>query len=604
MQTPEPPVRISNSRSQSNPILDSERSFQRGGLRKDNERRQLDRLLQLKESNVPVFRKPDFIRVNANELTISNDRVGVVGLVVDEANIGLVTQLRVRPSSSWEISVELPFRQAQIQSLLLRLVNEVGIDEGLPELLAFKISDTLCEGMHGDSMDIACLLAIVDAANGSKRELLNGATAVVLPLSGGNLTRSESVRIKLNAFVREFGRGSLLVRMREDTEAEKFDDNFDAVWPVCDLHDLADRLDREGLMTPLNHQVNLASAHALAISTRTQFLLSSESTFGEARNFLRRVNARIITNTPLQIKLEVSYSEEDLHRHCGDFDEALKARAARLELERNPLISCYERMADSDNRHAAALYDAHRFGEAVECLEPWFSQLQADPRICFPETRAFLLNTLGRCLVVLGDPRWESVLRESLRIQQTVSPEDGTRTENYIIHGLLKSNRLDEAASCLDNSSDLKDDYRVWLRAEHARRMQTIWSGIEDEAIFEISPTFHVFGFAMQAAARQKGRDLPTRIEYLQNARECFLHGVEADRSNVKRLLSLCCGLAISVASEDDLAIKRSLSEFEGFCRRQGLNAIWTWYEPSIRQLKTRCNWSSVENLFSRIPHL
>jgi tetratricopeptide (TPR) repeat protein len=392
--------------------------------------------------------------------------------------------------------------------------------------------------------------------------------------------------------------------MREDTEAEKFDDYFDVVWPVFDLHDLAARLHREGLMAPLNHQVSLASAHALAISTRTQHLLSSESTLGEARDFLRRVKARVIASTPLQIKLEVSYSEEDLHRHCGDFDEALKARAARLELERNPLISCYERMADSDNRHAAALYDAHRFREAVECLEPWFSQLQADPRICFPETRAFLFNTLGRCLVVLGDPRWESVLRESLRIQQTVSPEDVTRTENYIIHGLLKSNRLDEAASCLDNLSDPKDYYRVWLRAEHARRMQTSGSGIEDEAIFAISPTFHVFGFAMQAAARQQGRDLPTRIKYLQNARDCFLHGVEADRSNVKRLLSLCCGLAISVALEDDLAFRRSLSEFEGFCERQGLNAFRTWYDSSIQQLKSRCDWSSVEDLFSHIPHL
>jgi hypothetical protein len=134
--------------------------------------------------------------------------------------------------------------------------------------------------------------------------------------------------------------------------------------------------------------------------------------------------------------------------------------------------------------------------------------------------------------------------------------------------------------------------------------MQTSGSGIEDEAIFAISPTFHVFGFAMQAAARQQGRDLPTRIKYLQNARDCFLHGVEADRSNVKRLLSLCCGLAISVALEDDLAFRRSLSEFEGFCERQGLNAFRTWYDSSIQQLKSRCDWSSVEDLFSHIPHL
>jgi tetratricopeptide (TPR) repeat protein len=604
MQTPEPHVRISNSRSRSNPILESERSFQRGGRRRDNEQRQLDRLLQLQQSHVPIYRKPEFIRIDANDLKVSNDRIGVVGLVVDESNIGLVTQLRLTLSASWEISVSLPFRQAHIQSLLLRLVNEAGLDEGLPELLAFKISDTLGEGMHGDSMDIACLLAIVDAANGCKEKLLSAVAAVVLPLSGINLKRSESVTIKLKAFVREFGRGSLLVRMRDDAESEKFDDYFDVVWAVSDLHDLAARLHREGLMTPLNQQVSLVSAHALAISTRTQYLLSNESTYREAREFLRRVKARLTANTPLKIKLEVSYSEEDLHRHCGDFDEALKARAARQELERNPLISCYERMVDSDNRYAAALYDAHRFEEAIECVKPWFDQIQTDPRICFPETRSFLYNTLGRCLVALNDPQWESVLRDSLRIQQKVFPENVNRTENFIIHGLLKTKSLDEAASYLNKSGDWKDEYRVWLRAEHARQMQTTWTDVEDEAIFEISPTFHVFGFAMQAAARQQGRDQSTRIEYLQKARECFQHGVEADKSNVKRVLSLCCDLAISVASKDHRGLEKSLDEFEGLGQKQGMKAIWTWYRPVLCQLKSRRDWSSIEDLFCRIPHL
>lgn len=604
MRPTESPARISNSRSHSNPILESERAFQHGCLRRDKERRQLDRLLQLQESNVPIYRKPEFIRVDASELRVSNGRVGVVGLVVDESKFGLVTQLKICPSSTWEIAVELPFRQAQIQSLLLRLVNEAGIDEGLPELLAFKISDTLCECILGDSMDIACLLAIVDAANGNKHELLSAAAAVVLPLSGINLRRSESVKIKLNAFVREFGRGSLLVRMREDSDAKIFDDYFDAVWPVSNLHDLAALLHFEGLLAPLNCQVSLTSSHALAISTRTKNLLSSESTLGEARDFLRRVKARVNDNTSLQIKLEVSYSEEDLHRHRGDFDEALKARAARVELERNPLISCYERMADSDNRHAAALYDAHRFGEAVECLEPWLEKLQADPRICFPETRAFLFNTLGRCLIATGDGRWERVLQDSLRLQNSVSPENISRTENYVIHGLLRANRLDEVANFLNNSNNSKDSYRTWLSAEYARRKQILWSNAEMESIFEVSPTFHVFGFAMQAAARQHGRHFSSRIQYLQKARDCFEHGVEADKSNVKRLLSLCCDLAISVMSQDRVALERSLAGFGTFCQTQGHNAIWDWYEPSLRQLRSQPDWNSIENLFSRIPHL
>jgi len=458
--------------------------------------------------------------------------------------------------------------------------------------------------MHGDSMDIACLLAIVDAANGCKHELLKTTAAVVLPGSGINLSRSKSITTKLTAFGREFGSGSLLVRMEDDAEGARFDDCFDTVWPVKDLHDLASRLDHEGLMTPLNHQISLASEHSLAISTRTQHLLSSESTFREASDFLHRVKARITAGTPLQFKLEVSYAEEDLHRHCGDFDEALRARAARVELEHNPLISCYERMADSDNRHAAALYDAHRFGEAIECLQPWLIKLQNDPRICFPETRAFLFNTLGRCLVVIGDSRWEEVLQNSLQIQHAVAPANVPRTENYLIHGFLKSNRLEDAARYLNTTVDSKDPYRLWLRAEYARQKQSTSCEADDLNILDIASTFHVFGFAMQAAARHQGRALATRVEYLQKARDCFQHNIESDKSNIKRLLSLCCDLAIAVSSKADTALDRSIAEFDDFCNRPGLAALSSWYEPSISQLRSQRDWSSIESLFCRVPHL
>jgi hypothetical protein len=84
------------------------------------------------------------------------------------------------------------------------------LDEGLPELLAFKISDTLGDRCEGDSMDIAGLLAIVDAANGSKHELLGAVAAVVSPADENELEPSKSVSIKLDAFKREFGRAHFL----------------------------------------------------------------------------------------------------------------------------------------------------------------------------------------------------------------------------------------------------------------------------------------------------------------------------------------------------------------------------------------------------------
>jgi tetratricopeptide (TPR) repeat protein len=335
-----------------------------------------------------------------------------------------------------------------------------------------------------------------------------------------------------------------------------------------------------------------------------QYLLANEATYVQASNFIQRVRSRIAADTPLRTKLDVSYAEEDLHRHTGNFDEAIAVRSARVELDNNPLISCYERMADSDNRHAAALYDAHRFTEAIQCLEPWLERFRHDPKICLPETRSFLFNTLGRCLVVLGDPRWEEMFDASLKIQLAVAPAHLSRTENSLIHGYLKCQRLFDAAKYLDKMSDTKDDFRVWLRAEHARQSQSTWCETNDQQIHAIDSRQHVFGFAMQAAARHVGRSLTTRIQYLQMARNCFLEQIDSNKSNVKLLFGLCCDLAIAITSNDDSAFYHSLAEFDDFCNRPGLSALSSWYEPSIRQLRSQRDWSSIESLFCRVPHL
>ncbi len=598
------PIRLSQRRIRSNPILEGERVYRQDLLLRDKERRQLARLLELQSDGVSIYCVPEFKRLEGNELKISDERIGVVGLLADNTGIGLVTRIKASPHACWEISIDLPFKQAHIQSLLLRLVGEVGVDVGLPELLAFKISDTLGDRCEGDSMDIAGLLAIVDAVSGFGNELLSAVAAVVSPSDGDELEPSKSVGIKLDAFKREFGQGSLLVRFADDYEAAKFDDLFEVVWPIRNLRDLSRRLTEAGLIQGLNRQVNLTSEHGLAISTRMQHLLATESTFPQAGDFIRRVRGRIADDTPLRTKLDVSYAEEDLHRHTGNFDEAIKIRLVRTELENNPLISCYERMADSDNRHAAALYDAHRFNEAIDCLEPWFERFRNDPKICLPETRSFLLNTLGRCLVVLGDSRWEQMFEDSLKIQNAVLPGQVARTENFLIHGLLKTKRLEDASQYLYTTNNPSDPFRTWLRAEHARQNQMTWSVAEDKAIFKIDSTSHVFGFAIQAAARQIGRTWPTKADYFHRARDCFLHHVEEDKTNLKRLLSICCELAASVALRDDSAFDLSLASFESLSKQPSLSAIQSWYEVSISQLHSRRDWSSIESLFCRIPHL
>ena len=598
------PVRLSQRRIRSNPILESERVYRQGMVLRDKERRQLERLVALQRTGVPIYSIPRFERVDGAEIQVSANRVGVVGLVVDKAGVGLVTQLQVTSSPCWEISVDLPFQQAHIQSLLLHLIGEMGVDEGLPELLAFKINDTLGERSEGDSMDIACLLAVVDALNGCDHLLLRAAAAVISPVDGGDIEPSKSIAFKLQAFVREFHRGSLLVRFAEDIEAGRFDDSFDAVWPVKNLGDLAERLAKAGLIQSLNHRVSLSSEHGLAISTRSQHLLSSEKTFQLAGDFLRRVRGRITSETPLRIKLDVSYAEEDLHRHCGNFDDAIVVRSQRVELEQNPLISCYERMADSDNRHAAALYDAHRFAEAIEVLESWLERFLADPLICLPETRAILFNTFGRVLVVMGDPRWEEMFERSLEIQCVVAPYSIARTQTYLIHSLLKCRRFQDAALHLNKNLNPSDSYRIWLRAEQARQSGETWYQTDDEIIFKINNEEHVFGFALQAAARQICREMHLRAEFFRQARDCFLRHVDEDKTNLKRLLSVCCDLAVAVAKEDDNSFDIALKMFEKLLSSPSLNAIRAWYKESLAELQDRRSWTAIENLFSRIPHL
>ncbi len=452
------PIRLSKRRIRTNPVLESIRVYKSypGSTLRHKEESQLARLLELQQEGISVHRKPDFQKVDCSELKITNERVGVVGLLVDNSGIGLVTQVKAELSAVWDVSHNLPFQHSHIQSLLLSVLGESVLDEGLPELLAFKISDTLGDRCEGDSMDIAGLLAIVDAANGSKHELLGAVAAVVSPADENELEPSKSVSIKLDAFKREFGRGTLLVRFAEDLEAMNHDDAFDVVWPIRNLRELSHKLSEAGIFRCLNQQFAIGSEHGLAITSQMQRLLASESTYVQASNFIQRVRHRIAADTPLRTKLEISYAEEDLHRHTGNFDEAIAVRKNRVELENNSLISCYERMADSDNRHAAALYDAHRFTEAIQCLEPWLGRLRLDPKICLPETRSFLFNTLGRCLVAVCDPRWEEMFDASLQIQRAVSPANVPRTENSLVHGYLKCNRLSDAAIYLDKELTAK----------------------------------------------------------------------------------------------------------------------------------------------------
>jgi len=604
LENTEATIRLSQKRSRSNPILESERAYCSGVGVRDQERRQVERLQTLQHEGAQLHQIPKMIRTDTSALKLSEQRIGVVGLVVDNDGEGFVTQLQVRLSSTWDISVDLPFQRVHIQSLLLRILGERGLNDSLPELLAYQVSDTLGDRCEGDSMDIACLLAIVDASQENACPLLDSAVAVISPTSGDDLEASKSVKAKLNAFKREFGRGTLIVRHADDETAANFDELFNDVWPVRDVHELARRLHESGLLKALLNRVSLTTNHSWAISSQTARLLSSETTHGQAEDFIRRLNARITDETPLKIKLEVSYAEEDLHRHCGNFELAIEVRDKRVDFESNPLISSYERAAQSDNRHAASLYDAHRFSDAIECLDSWLKKFDKDSRICLPETRAILFNTLARCLVVIDDPKWEQLFERSREIQTASDPGNLPITENHLAHAYLKCGRFEHASRLLDKRDSAGDPYRTWLRAEISRQAGETWTDDQCEEAKSISVEFHVHGFACQAIARQQDRTVQSRVEFLEKAKTSFGHGLDHDVTNVKRLLRACCELGIAAAKEDRGDLEQAIEAFRQMCACNGFEHAGDWYRSVIEELSCNLNWDAVENVFARMPHL
>jgi hypothetical protein len=596
-------IRLSQNQVRSNPILASQQDYCRGGSLRDKELRQLARLQQFQSDGIPLFKRPEMHRIDSSSLRLSEKRIGVAGLVVDHRNVGFVTRLHVELSRTWDISANLPFRQIHIQNLLLSVLSGSGFEESLPELFAFKIRDSLADRYEGDSMDISGLLAILDASLGQSNSLLDAAVAVVSPITDDWLVPSKSVQWKLKAFHREFGEGSLLIRHTDDEEASAFDNKFKTVWQVRNLEELAENLRNAGLLQSLLSGFTLRSEHAYAIASQLGQWLDDESQFARAVSFLKRIKGRISNETPARIRLEVSFAEEDLCRHRGHFDAAIAVREQRLELIKQPFVSCYEREVDSDNRHAAALYDAHRFPIAIDCLQFWDDRIKQDPKICLPETRAKLLNTLARCLVITKDPRWEKAFELSLNIQAACDPSNLPITKNFLLHGYLKSDCLEKARALLESNAAGPNAFQIWLAAEYARRASELWNEEQCKAVTAIDPALHVRGFACQAIARQQGRSDNSRLEYFKYAQQAFSYGLDHDKTNIKQIMSLFCSLAIAVVSQDSQSLKCELARFHHLTTSGDFQGVKTWYENEINELEHLSDWNSIERLFLKVPH-
>ena len=214
----------------------------------------------------------------------SPPRPGVAGLIVD---VGCqetwLVPLVVERGSEWYVEPTLPFRPGgAIQGLFIRFLHALGLPhmDGVPERFAFAFKDPLGRRSEGPSMHIAGLLAIIREANGRPGEL-DRACAVVQP-SGDDLVPVGSVRRKMDAFLRECGSGTLLVRSPACGEAAEYDRRFDAVWEVDSLASLAEKCEGRRWLEVFAAGQPLTATDARTVAARVRNLEGVEHRYGDA----------------------------------------------------------------------------------------------------------------------------------------------------------------------------------------------------------------------------------------------------------------------------------------------------------------------------------
>jgi hypothetical protein len=537
---------------------------------------------------------------------------GVVGLIVD---VGLqeawAVPLVAERAAEWAVDTTLPFHPATtLQDLLLKLLQSLNLPrlDRVPERFAFTLRDPLGRRSDGPSMHVAGLLAVVREANG-RPPPLDRACAVV-ETHGDCLAQVGSVRPKLDAFLRECGSGTLLVRCRECAEAARYDSDFDDVWEVDSLAELARELERAGWLDVFLAGQQLSAVDAATVSERVRRLEGSEHGYAEALDLSNRAErCGFGPDVPTRLRRELRQTRIDLYRHLGAYGKSAELAEEDHRLSRTSRASSYDDQARADLTYASALFAPHRFGEICRLLDPWREQLTADPLRVTPLTRVMVFNTLGRALVALGRAGWEELFRRSEELLGELEPIDLPRTWSYLAHGYLRDGRLSEAEEVLRRIAGhprLGDMSRWFLRfyqADVARRRGETWADPEMERAVVSRRVGHPFGFYLQATARQPGRDTDDALNRFRRAREFLAQDEpDGDGRNIQRFLSACIRLAEAAWASDQRRWDESSTELERQLAPHpglGLSDHYTGYLPAIGSVPAR---ETAERLLSRVP--
>jgi hypothetical protein len=539
---------------------------------------------------------------------------GVVGLVVDlNHGSGFVVPLRLeRADPPGDIDRSFPFTTSDLHDAFAALIRALQVPAGaaLPERLYFRASNLLGRLVEGQSMHIGALLAALDALTGHAHGRLRGACAIVELGLRGQLRPVGHLRPKLEAFCREYRRGTLLVCAPGCAESAPFRGCFERVWEVTSFADLARELETEGLLKPLLAEVNISEAEWRLVQERLDRLVNRVHDYPQAID----LGGRLLESGPAEpmkpaVREGVIHLVSAAHRHLGQFAEAERsARGLYETIQGRGLLTCQDEKADAAVEYVASFYDAHRFEDIAKELGPWLRQIITDPGCFRPPTRVKVFNTLGRALMILGQPEWEGYFRRSLELQRELDPGGVLMTSCFLIHGLLRHGKIREAGGELEGIGPLdrvSNNYSRWslgfFRADLARRngQDPVDPEMEGQSPRAGKPN-HLFAFYQQAVARQV--QCPDPARRLKLAADFCRSDAGANEGNITCLFAAFLDLAAAAWEENAPAWKQARDDVDRYLR--GDPRIRAYYLLSLIALPAGPDRAGAERLLERIPYL
>lgn len=542
-------------------------------------------------------------------------RIGVIGLLADAQSAkAFVTPLTAELAPEWIVAPNLPFSVTELQIVLQKVLECGPLPELLPEFFAFRIIDRLGQKSYGQSMTVSGLIAILDASTDFRCPLLSAAVSIVQPADDNGLRPVAHVAQKLQAFAREFGRGSLLVRSRNCPEAEAFDHLFGFVWLVDSWAELSQQFEQHGLLAGFHLRSEL-DRHKLRVAIeRLSVLCTKHARFQEALTLAEKLNNHPVgPDVTADDRKQIRQWIIDLYRHLGRYREACEhSRAQYKRLRAEGVDSSYDQQALAAAVYAASLYDLHSFSQVERVLAPWCRQLQRKPLLVGPLTRVAVFNTLARAQVAMTVMGWEGHYETSLAILSEVDPFDRARTYNYLLHGLLKAERLNDAETVIRTVLSLPSlsKFSKWMlgffRADLARRKSTMWSDSELDSESQANEVAgHALGFYLQATARQLGRSLDDATQRMELARVLFLRDVcQGDTANILLFLAGCISLAIAALNNDYKVWSEAVGSLAEYVERQTTGGFKRYYRPVLPKPESTPSIAAAETLLHRVPYL